>query len=208
MNFTTSDGLTDSSVNCILQGQDGDLWFGTGSWFGTGKGVTRYDGRTWSTFSPKDGLAHGGVVSIVEDREGYLWFATERGGVSRYRHQEFTTFTIEDGLSNNEVWSIFQDVDESLWFGTGEAISRYDGNTFTTHTIPVNTGSAVRSICKDRDGNFWFAISGGGLVCYNGKTYTQFTAEDGIGGMAGHFALQDDDGDIWYASWGGWRYPV
>ena len=93
-----------------------------------------------------------------------------------------------------------------MWFGTCgvPAVSRYDGNRFTT--LPL--AGMIRSICQDRDGNFWFSVGGSGPVHYNGQSFTYFTEKDGIKSRFGHTVFQDFDGNIWYCSWddGACRY--
>jgi signal transduction histidine kinase len=53
-------------------------------WFGTGNGVTQFDGTTWSSFNSDDGLAGNTVRGIFEDATGFLWFGTDKGLV-RYK---------------------------------------------------------------------------------------------------------------------------
>jgi signal transduction histidine kinase/ligand-binding sensor domain-containing protein/CheY-like chemotaxis protein len=140
--------------------------------------VSRYDGRSFTTFTIKDGLADNRVNSIFQDREGILWFGTW-GGVSRYDGQRFTTFTTKDGLVDNRVWSIIQDQEGYLWFGTQGGVSRYDGKApstgsgqrFTTFTTKDGLADNwVRSIIQDREGHLWFGTNGGGVSRYDPKT--------------------------------------
>ena len=49
----------------------------------TCRGLSRFDGETWTTYTIKDGLAHDDVWSIAVAPDGGLWFGTEGGGVSR-----------------------------------------------------------------------------------------------------------------------------
>jgi ligand-binding sensor domain-containing protein len=53
-----------------------------------GGGVTRYDGKRFTTYTTEDGLAGNWVRSAIEDREGVLWFGTQ-GGVTRYDGANF-----------------------------------------------------------------------------------------------------------------------
>jgi hypothetical protein len=50
INFTTADGLATNMVTCIVEDQEGNLWFG-----GPG-GVSRYDGKKFVNFTTEDGL--------------------------------------------------------------------------------------------------------------------------------------------------------
>jgi len=123
--FTTQDGLAHNDMRSIIQDREGHLWFGT-----TG-GVSRYDGREFTTFTT-DSLASNYVFSIIQDRDGHIWFGTN-GGVSRYdpsagsgsTGQIFQTLIRQDGLAGNAVPSIFQDQEGYLWFGTVSGVTRY-----------------------------------------------------------------------------------
>ena len=190
------DGLPSDGVWSIFQDGDGYLWFGTPS------GVSRYDGKTFTTFTTEDGLMDNKVQSIFQDREGQLWFGTRRGGVSRYDGKTFTTFTTEDGLGNNYVWSILQDGEARLWFATGGGVSRYDGQKFTTFTTEDGlAGNGVYSMFQDGEGYLWFG-TGGGVSRYDGQVFQTLTRQDGLAGDVGFGAtgaiLQDGEGQLWF----------
>src|SRR5215216_2755806 len=75
-------GLSQSSVQIILQDRRGFLWFGTQD------GLNRYDGYEFKVYKPDpddaNSLSDRWITSIVEDKHGYLWIATRFGGVNRY----------------------------------------------------------------------------------------------------------------------------
>ena len=91
-------GLANNYVLSITEDKTGNLWFGT-----VGGGVSRYDGKSFSTFTTAQGLANNFVTSITEDKTGNLWFGTYGGGVSRYDGKSFSTFTTAQGLAHNIV---------------------------------------------------------------------------------------------------------
>ena len=111
--YGLADGLPEGFVRAILQDREGYMWFGTR------KGVSRYDGHSFVNFTREDGLVDNHVTSILQDREGNLWFGTF-GGASRYDGQNWTSFTTEHGLVSNQVSAITQDRQGDLWFGTGQ----------------------------------------------------------------------------------------
>jgi len=62
-------------------------------WFGTAVGgVSRYDGKSFTTYSTGQGLISTQVISIAEDKGGNLWLGTYGGGVSRYDGKSITTY--------------------------------------------------------------------------------------------------------------------
>ena len=205
--FTIADGLGSNNVSFILQDRKGALWFAT-----YGGGVNRYDGKQFENFTVADGLGSNQVNSILQDREGTLWFATFGGGVSRYDGKRFETFTAEDGLDPNTAECIAEDGKGNLWFSTtggdvadwrrgtltSSGIYGFDGKRFFSAPFADSLGNhVVNSILEDRQGNLWFATSGGGVSCYDGTHITTFTTEDGLASNYALSILEDGEGYLW-----------
>lgn len=86
--FNKKDGLSNGPVTKIIEDKDGNLWFG-----GAGRGICRYDGKTFTCFTSKDGLINNDVWSILEDRDGNLWVGTRNTGLYRYDGKSFISFS-------------------------------------------------------------------------------------------------------------------
>jgi len=77
---------------------------------------------------------------IFEDSKGVFWFGSHNDGLCRYDpsaplqtgKKQFTYFTEKDGLANDQIRSIQEDNDGNLWLETGNGISKFDGQAFTT----------------------------------------------------------------------------
>ena len=84
-------------------------------WIGThDRGVVRYDGYEFKTFSRENGMSGDGVFSILEDADGNMWFGTNTGLV-RY---DGTTFDqIEPDQPCSLLWGSCMDAEGNLWFG-------------------------------------------------------------------------------------------
>jgi ligand-binding sensor domain-containing protein len=65
----------------------------------------------------------------------------------------------------------------------------------THHT--TNTGDNVHGSLQDKSGNLWFATTGDGVYRYDGKSFTQFTATNGLNSNSVNHMLEDKDGKIW-----------
>ncbi len=78
--LSTEQGLSQSTVMCVLQDSQGFMWFGTEA------GLNRYDGRVVTVYRhdvhDPNSLPSDFVWSLAEDASGDLWVATE-GGDSR-----------------------------------------------------------------------------------------------------------------------------
>lgn len=75
--LTTSNGLSDNKVSCILKSQEGYIWAGTP------QGLNRYDGfRIRCLYAnPKNShsLPDNNILNLYEDAEGQLWINTLAG---------------------------------------------------------------------------------------------------------------------------------
>lgn len=95
-------------------------------WFGTyGGGISRFDGKTWTTFSKADGLGGNFIFSQALDHNGILWAGTD-GGVSWFDGAKWRTYTTRDGLIDNFVYAVAVDEQGNKWFGTRLGVSRFD----------------------------------------------------------------------------------
>src|SRR5271166_2968156 len=91
--WQTEQGLTQNSVNALLQDNEGYLWIGT---FG---GLARFDGERFRVFdlAGTPGFGSNRILSLYESRSGVLWIGTE-GGLIRLENGVATTYTDRDGL--------------------------------------------------------------------------------------------------------------
>jgi signal transduction histidine kinase/ligand-binding sensor domain-containing protein len=116
-------GLSQSTVFCMLQDSQGFMWFGTED------GLNRYDGYTFTVYKhdPEEPNSLGGswIQAILEDDSGTLWIGTSDGGLDRYDRNldQFTHYRNDpedsSSLSDDEITAIYQDQDGVLWIGTG-----------------------------------------------------------------------------------------
>jgi ligand-binding sensor domain-containing protein/serine phosphatase RsbU (regulator of sigma subunit) len=167
-------GLSQSTVTCILQDRKGFMWFGTQD------GLNKYDGYSFTIYKhdPLDpsSLSDNYVRSIYEDKTGTLWIGTFSGGLNRFDRatEQFTHFVHDpkknNGLSNNNVQAIHEDRFGMLWIGTERGLNKLDyaAKQFA-HFVndPNNPNSLsdndVFSIYEDRLGMLWIGTYNGGL---------------------------------------------
>ena len=179
--ITIQEGLSQSSIFCVIQDSKGFMWLGTES------GVNRYDGYDFIVYSsdvknPKS-LSNNWVYSICEDHTGNIWIGTD-GGLNRFnREKEIFTRYLHDpekpnSLSNNKVFTIFEDKSGSLWIGTDNGLNKLDrkNESFKRYQFdPENPQSLsdnhIRSILEDTSGNLWIGTDNG-LNRFNRKEKT------------------------------------
>lgn len=120
-----SDGLTHSSIWCIVKDNQGTLWLGT--YFG---GVNyfnpEYEIYTRYTYSPTElqGLSNPIVGRTVEDKDGNLWIGTEGGGLNFYDRRTgafkwFRPGNHPNSISHNNIKALYYDAAKDIiWIGT------------------------------------------------------------------------------------------
>ena len=70
---TARDGLAGNIVYSIAQGRDGALWFGTN------RGVSRFDGKAFSGVGLEQGLLDQHVYALAVGPDGDVWAGTRKG---------------------------------------------------------------------------------------------------------------------------------
>jgi signal transduction histidine kinase/ligand-binding sensor domain-containing protein len=139
---------------------------GKGSLWASGdKGLSRFDGRTWTTFTTKDGLASNQPYFMCSDAGDRIWFGYHSSsGLTCYDGARFTHYTTAEGLSNDAVYSVGVDQVGNIWIGTARGMNRFDGRAFTqfgTEEGFANNESNAGGFYADRDGTLWFGTLGG-----------------------------------------------
>ncbi|MCP4216462.1 MAG: hypothetical protein GY765_17560, partial [bacterium] len=168
-NYSKTDGLPGIMIFCIHQDSKGYLWFGTK------KGLSRFNGVRFKNFTAKEG-APANIITMAEDRTGTLWLGTMREGIYCFREGVFSKRTPEQIVPKASVYSIVTDAEGTPWFGTGNGLFHFDGNCFTQYTARDGLPSdQVKCLDFDGDGNLWMAVTGG-ISCFNGNGFTNITA--------------------------------
>jgi signal transduction histidine kinase/CheY-like chemotaxis protein/ligand-binding sensor domain-containing protein len=146
--YSHLDGLSGGMCSSIFEASDGALWFGTA------KGVSRFDGEKFSGLPGGAVLPNAPVNDIAEEPPGVMWFAT-RSGLCRYEFnapgEKLMTFTAEHGLPDANVTRLARDRNGRLWVGTGSGLCwcdpkslHADGKPFVS-TWPVEANVATDS---------------------------------------------------------------
>jgi PAS domain S-box-containing protein len=184
--ITTTQGLSQSAVNCLLQDSQGFMWFGTQD------GLNKYDGYNFTVYKYDElnshSLSDNFITSIYEDKSGTIWIGTDGGGLNKFDRQteQFTHYKDDhnnpNSLENNRVLSIYEDYLGTLWIGTdGGGLNKFDRQTeqFTHYKHnPDNANSlsnnTVLSVYEDNLRTLWMGTDGGGLNKFERET-GQFT---------------------------------
>lgn len=184
--ISTENGLSQTTVNCIMQDRMGFMWFGTQ------EGLNRYDGFNIRIFKrdPKDSnsLANNFIYTIFEDKEGMIWIGTNGGGLDMFdpMSEKFTHYPSDPKdittISSNSVRVIFEDRNGNLWIGTDDGLNlfekktkkfvRFQNNPNDPYSLP---GNKIYAIVQDESGLMWLGTYGKGICSFDPVTRRFFS---------------------------------
>ncbi|MCX6150586.1 MAG: histidine kinase [Ignavibacteriales bacterium] len=84
--YTSADGLASSTVYDIIQDRDGFIWFATIN------GMSKFDGKRFTTFSTKDGLNSNSIISLVEGKNGVMYIGNYEKGINVLRNSRIENY--------------------------------------------------------------------------------------------------------------------
>jgi ligand-binding sensor domain-containing protein len=123
--LTPDDGLSSSRVQSIVQDSRGFMWFGTT------KGLNRYDGYGFTVYRHRSGdstsLAGNDALTIYEDAQKTLWIGTP-AGLSRYdrEHDAFRNYLV---AGDTVQVSAILEAQGTLWIGSARGLYKFDRAT-------------------------------------------------------------------------------
>jgi ligand-binding sensor domain-containing protein len=144
-------------------------------WITTQKGVSRFDEKSFATYSTSDGLSGDTVQNSARATDGHLWFGYSRfngfgrsgsgGGISVFDGQRFRTYTGRDGLTEENVSTIRADPHGGVWVGTAGGVGHFDGSQFRFWTgFGGISAEDVGDLSLASDGSMWMQNMGRGLA--------------------------------------------
>ena len=198
--YTTEDGLIHNMIYDIVQTPDGAIWFATR------RGLSRFDGQKWTSFTPAEGGARSQkITSLGVDHRGVLWIGHgEQGeGVTSYDGESWTRHTSGFRLVSDAVWKIYAARNGVLWFGTNSGLARFDGSAwsgFPPDELPLPPVAAIQGITESIDGSLWLRNFGPGVLRMKPDRTPPDTALEPVGkevSSAGNLQLKWTGGDLW-----------
>jgi ligand-binding sensor domain-containing protein len=222
--YLVADGLNSNNITCLLENINGTIWIGTDA------GVNLYNGKAFTKILiplSKNQLINKNnyyrnakwVFKIMQAKNENIWFATING-VYIYDGKTFTPFIISAApggfmSSNNNAEYILEDKEGNIWFGGRgtEGVFKYDGKYVTNIKLKelFQNGPKLKAHnwafpqLQDKHGNIWFC-NWGGVYKYDGKSFLNYTAKDGLSGDMVARIIEDKNGNIWFGGAGLSRY--
>lgn len=90
----------------------------------------------------------------------------------------------------------------------GSEVSRHGGQLLGDLAVPApdparQISEYIVEMYQDEAGNIWFGTISDGVCRYDGESFVYFTSHDGFSGESVRGIVEDDAGDLWFATDGG-----
>jgi ligand-binding sensor domain-containing protein len=146
--------LVGETISAMAAAPDGSLWFGTN------RGVVRYDGRSWSAFTDQNGLKGGEVKALLVDREGRIW-AAMTSGLARFAQGAWNAYSFPPGT---RFTSLAQTSDGSVWAGSDGRLFHLTGGSWQEIDFRQDADHArigrINALAAAPDGGLWLSTPG------------------------------------------------
>lgn len=169
-NLSIQNGLSQNTVNAILQDRKGFMWFGTKD------GLDRYDGLSFRQFKHlagnKRSIGNNFITALYEDVEGHIWVGTDAGIYIYYPEQEsferFTCASDRNTRISRAISMISGDAEGRIWIAV-ESQGMFFYDIYKKHLQNFNlkgtasVSSNIRCMAFDNSGTLWIGFYGDGL---------------------------------------------
>ena len=173
--LTIKEGLSQSSVNSIMQDHYGFIWLGTQD------GLNKFDGIKVEHYKhrikDKNTLSNSYVTALLESRDQLLWVATLNGGLNYKKpiDRQFQRIDKKQLKGNLNIIHLLESPDQFIWMTTEESgLYKYRLHDDSLRQYTVSDGLKTSSLI----GAFFYnerlvvASKGNGFFLYDNKKDT------------------------------------
>jgi len=205
--ITIKNGLSQSTVNYIIQDKKGFMWFATYD------GLNKYDGYNFKVYKKinddSTSLSYNGAIYLYEDNEGYIWVVNNgNAGLNRFNPEteKFIRYVHNPddptSISSNEVHHVMQDRSGDIWICTSNALNLVvekkvgDKKTisFKRFYFPSNTTPFSRAY-EDRNGKLLLFAD---YLYYFDRESNKFRKTNTVLSTCPKISISEDqDGNLW-----------
>lgn len=177
-NFTTANGLSSNTINSIVEGDVGTMWFATPS------GLDSFQHGQWKNYFVSNGLPSSNIGTLFQDSQHALWIATAEGLASLSSGRIKTLQYLPEPLKEN-IYGIAEGKPGILWLVTSDHVLQVNRNQLWKDSLAatdirsygIEDGlRGVEGVRRDRsmiaagNGNIWISLNHGLSVAYPSPT--------------------------------------
>lgn len=197
-------GLSDNTIEKILQDSKGFIWVGTSD------GLNKYNGYNFEVFKKEKEhltIPDNYILNITEDSKNRIWIATPSGiGLYSQRFNKFNAIRRTNVSSPSTVNFVFETRTGDILCGTDSGIEIYNpalnsfslltAADFTRHNINKNR---IKCILQDRNNNIWIGTELSGIYLFdeNFSFKNHFTRNNALRSNNINVMTADEYGNLW-----------
>ena len=180
--ITGEDGLSQGTVETMIQDNKGYMWFGTND------GLCRYNGYEFKIYKhdeeSKNSITNNYIVDIKEDKSGNIWVGTANGLSKIYPNTDLiTNYNMNDEeqtLSHYNIGDVLVTKSGDVLVGTSDGLNIYNEKEDKFYRIFDKENDLsdqyICSLAEDDNENIWVATKNGldKIDIKNNKTLTSF----------------------------------
>lgn len=187
-NLNIQNGLSQNTVNTILQDKKGFMWFGTKD------GLNRYDGQSFRIFkhdfNNKYSIGNNFITTLYEADNGDIWVGTD-AGIYIYKPEEEAFYTFNQSSTKGTkieraISMIAGDKNGCIWATVeSQGLFCYNQKDHSLQNYILSDleeiSSNIKCFTVDSSGTMWMGFFGNGLYYSTDslKTITPFVSSDG-----------------------------
>jgi ligand-binding sensor domain-containing protein/DNA-binding CsgD family transcriptional regulator len=216
--ITINNGLPHQTVYRVLQDKKGFMWFGTQ------RGLMRYDGYACRLFGQTQagtaGFEGKPIHALLEDKKGNLWVGTHSGDLCKRdiltgNFQYLTDNLTFKDLVGKRIQALFEDNLGRIWMGTlDDGALVFDPKTnkiqhFNRENSKLSN-NAVFAFAQEKTGRMWVATAGEGINYLEPETQIfkqRYADSPNLNGYQKTLLLDDKD-NLWIGSDGTGLYQL
>ncbi len=144
--WNITNGLPQSSINALVQNEDGELWIATDG------GLLCFDGIEFRRLDldTLPGLRSNRITALVADGSRGLWFTTQEGAL---HHLSGGRIDQSHQVPGSEgILTLLIAGDDSMWTQAASGVVHRFHSGAWTEVLPARGGGRYRGLCARRDG--------------------------------------------------------
>ncbi len=189
--FNQENGLPNLQTQSLVQDAQGHLWIGTAD------GLSRFDGKTFTSFGFREGLFCKNIQSIAPAKKGDIWIGC-KDGLWKFDGKKFKAFNLHRAGKSESISVIKTDSAGTTWCIAGGNLYAYYDSRFLHFIFPSNT--VVTAVLPLANNSFFAALQGGALLHFHDQIIDTFRVPNATNASAIAEILQDKSGHIWIAA--------
>ncbi|MCX7798543.1 MAG: ATP-binding protein [Melioribacter sp.] len=189
--FSTEEGLKEKFIRAITQNSKG-IWIASTNGY-----LSLVNKNKIKNYFLK--REDNSIIQTMTAKGDTLWIGT-RNGLYFFYNDNF------EKIKNSEfsISALYVDSKKRLLVGSGNKglFELKKGKLISLSIDERSSKLGVRFIAENKDGSYYLATVGQGLIKYDGKSYYYFTEENGLPSNIVYYVCVDGRGILWFTSSG------